>query len=69
MWPIRGSLYAKGFLIVLLGSEGQCSRKALAEEESELFFGEYVFSWYFVAFSVKCNPNYFCFVLQCLRAM
>lgn len=40
MWPIRGSLYAKGFLIVLLGSEGQCSRKALAEEESErlLFF-------------------------------
>lgn len=45
MWPIRGSLYAKGFLIVLPGSQGQCSCKALAEEESELLFftGEYVF--------------------------
>lgn len=69
MWPIRGSLYAKGFLIVLLGSPEQCSRKALAEEESEQYFGEYVFSWYFVAFSVKCNCNYVCIVLQCLRAM
>lgn len=69
MWPIRASLYAKSFLIVLLGSVGQCSPKAHAEEESELFFGEYVFSWCFVAFSVKYNPNYFCFMLQCLRAV
>lgn len=38
MWPIRGSLYAGGFLIVLQGSAGQCSRRALTERESELFF-------------------------------
>lgn len=74
MWPIRDSVYAKGFLIVLLGSEGQRSLKALVEDESELlffpfFFHEYMFSYHFVAFSVKCNPNYFCFVLHWLRAM
>lgn len=32
------ALYAEGFLIVLLGSVGQCSHKALVQEESELLF-------------------------------
>lgn len=31
MWPIRGSVYAKSFLIVLLGSKGHCSPQFLQE--------------------------------------
>lgn len=68
MWPITSSLYAEGFLIVLLGSEGHCSRKALAGVVSKRLFGEGILQ-HFVAFRFKCNPNYFCFVLHCLRAM